>query len=115
MSRFGKLNDPFEAYKARELSAGMAAVVAEIKEKLMPTICLLCPSPAVADSLCVLDGARLWCALEWEKDPEGMANKRDYPPAEVLYAPTASKKRPERIEGRTCEIHRLGNIGARMV
>ena len=49
--------------------------------------CLLCPAVAVADSLCVLDGARLWCALEWEKDPEGMANKRDYPPAEVLYAP----------------------------
>jgi hypothetical protein len=53
----------------------------------MSAICLLCPSPAVADSLCVPCGAKLWAAKEWEKDPEGMANKRDYPPAEVLYVP----------------------------
>jgi hypothetical protein len=26
------------------------------------TTCLLCPSPAVADSLCVEDGARKWAA-----------------------------------------------------
>jgi hypothetical protein len=26
------------------------------------TTCLLCPSPAVADGLCVDDGARLWAA-----------------------------------------------------
>jgi hypothetical protein len=32
--------------------------------------CLLCPSPAVADGLCVEDGARLWAALSWQRTPE---------------------------------------------
>ncbi len=27
--------------------------------------CLLCPSPAVADALCVPCGAKLWAAKEW--------------------------------------------------
>lgn len=31
-------------------------------------ICLLCPSPAVADGLCVADGARLWAARLWCDD-----------------------------------------------
>lgn len=33
------------------------------------TTCLLCPSQAVADGLCVADGARLWAAKLWESDP----------------------------------------------
>jgi sugar lactone lactonase YvrE len=32
------------------------------------TTCLLCPSPAVADGLCVDDGARLWAANLWTRD-----------------------------------------------
>lgn len=32
-------------------------------------ICLLCPSPAVADGLCVEDGARLHVARTWKYFP----------------------------------------------
>lgn len=32
------------------------------------TLCLLCPAPAVADGLCVADGARLWVAEAWLRD-----------------------------------------------
>jgi hypothetical protein len=35
----------------------------------MTTTCLLCPAPAVADGLCVDDGARLWAARFWFNDP----------------------------------------------
>jgi hypothetical protein len=34
------------------------------------TTCLLCPSPAVAELLCVPCGAKLWAARLWVKDPE---------------------------------------------
>lgn len=33
------------------------------------TACLLCPSQAVADGLCVADGARLWAAKRWLAQP----------------------------------------------
>jgi hypothetical protein len=33
------------------------------------TTCLLCPSPVVADGLCVPCGARLWAAELWDRDP----------------------------------------------
>jgi hypothetical protein len=33
------------------------------------TTCLLCPAPAVADGLCVDDGARLWAATWWTVRP----------------------------------------------
>jgi hypothetical protein len=33
------------------------------------TPCLLCPSPVVADGLCVPCGAKLWAAQEIQKDP----------------------------------------------
>lgn len=35
--------------------------------------CLLCPSPAVADCLCVACGAKLWAAKEWEERPDAAA------------------------------------------
>ena len=31
--------------------------------------CLLCPSPAVADCLCVVCGAKVWAAQLWEREP----------------------------------------------
>lgn len=34
------------------------------------TTCLLCPSKAVSDGLCVADGARLWAARMWCDDYE---------------------------------------------
>ena len=33
------------------------------------TPCLLCPSPAVADALCVPCGAKLRAATDWQRDP----------------------------------------------
>lgn len=33
------------------------------------TPCLLCPSKAVSDGLCVTDGARLWVARQWQSMP----------------------------------------------
>lgn len=33
------------------------------------SLCLLCPSPAVADGLCVEDGARPWAADLWMLNP----------------------------------------------
>lgn len=45
------------------------------------TICLLCQSQAVADGLCVADGARLWLARAWLLDPDRwytmLARKRE--------------------------------------
>lgn len=35
-------------------------------------ICLLCPAVAVADSLCVPCGAKLWAAKEWHSRPTHM-------------------------------------------
>jgi threonine/homoserine efflux transporter RhtA len=35
--------------------------------------CLLCPSAAVADLLCVPCGAKLWAAQLWEKNPLAFA------------------------------------------
>lgn len=35
------------------------------------TTCLLCTYPAVADGLCVADGARLWAAMLWRDDRGG--------------------------------------------
>jgi hypothetical protein len=32
--------------------------------------CLLCPSPAVADLLCVPCGAKLWACQKWQSDPK---------------------------------------------
>lgn len=36
---------------------------------MIPTPCLLCAAPAVADGLCVNDGARKWAAELWEREP----------------------------------------------
>lgn len=36
----------------------------------MSVTCLLCPSPAVADGLCVEDGAKLWAADLWLAKPD---------------------------------------------
>lgn len=41
------------------------------------TTCLLCPSEAVADGLCVADGARLWAANEWSADVDFARDTRD--------------------------------------
>jgi hypothetical protein len=38
------------------------------------TTCLLCSAPAVADGLCVDDGARLWAAQRWEAMPNATAH-----------------------------------------
>lgn len=41
------------------------------------TTCLLCTSEAVADGLCVEDGARLWAAQWWTVDARKAANMVD--------------------------------------
>jgi hypothetical protein len=37
------------------------------------TTCLLCPSPAVADLLCVPCGAKLWACQKWQHAPKEAA------------------------------------------
>lgn len=49
-------------------------------------ICLLCPSPAVADCLCVPCGAKLWAARLWNEDPHAAAEcLRTPPPAKTKW------------------------------
>jgi hypothetical protein len=54
----------------------------------MSATCLLCPSPAVADGLCVEDGARLWAAELWHRRPERFELRR----ARALHSTEASPR-----------------------
>lgn len=63
----------------------------------MTTTCLLCPSPAVADGLCVDDGAKKWAAWLWVERPREAIAYQQLAPALDRF-PNHSKEAPERCK-----------------
>lgn len=61
------------------------------------TTCLLCTSEAVADGLCVEDGARLWVSVLWTDSPaEAVAYQRLAPVVDNF--PKHSREAPDRCK-----------------
>ncbi len=63
-------------------------------------ICLLCPSPAVADSLCVSCGAKLWAAEKWRDNPTEAALYR----AIMIGGGRCTREQLERVQAITERI-----------